>query len=148
MTRLRTLPVVAGLLVGLTACGGGTSGTSASPSSSSTPRTTVSSTPLPAEPDLGDGAQGIAKDVTITDCPTATGEQTAKGTVVNSAAEARDLSIIIVWLADATGGDPLASGITVLQDVPAGETREWSVSGNVVTQADRCVVNARSGQQK
>ena len=83
-------------------------------------------------------------DVTVKDCPTAAGQVMASGTVVNSATESRDLSILVSWVAPDSASTLLQLQQT-LTDVPAGETRDWSVSGSLQTDAGKCFVGARSG---
>ena len=100
---------------------------------------------IDAAADGPEPVQGVVKDVQITECPTTKGEVTAKGKAKNSAKEARDLSVIVIWLKN-NSGDPLGSGIAVLKGVPAGKTVDWSVKAKVVDQADRCVLNAQAGQ--
>ena len=139
-TRLITSLCTIGLALSVGAC----SADSATTEPTAT-ATRVKSTPLPEVPNLGAKPAGIAKDVKITECPTAKGNQVAKGTATNSAKEARDLSVIVIWLKN-NSGDPLGSGIAVLKGVPAGKTVDWSVKAKVVDQADRCVLNAQAGQ--
>ena len=93
---------------------------------------------------LKDGWAGIRSDVTVKDCPTAAGQVTASGTVVNSATKSRDLSILVSWVAPDSASTLLQLQQT-LTDVPAGETRDWSVSGSLQTDAGKCFVGARSG---
>ena len=134
---------VTGLALSLGACSGSPAPTQ--PTATPTAASTVKSTPLPTVPNLGKTVQGVVKDVQITECPTTKGEVTAKGKAKNSAKEARDLSVIVIWLKN-NSGDPLGSGIAVLKGVPAGKTVDWSVKAKVVDQADRCVLHAQAGQ--
>lgn len=141
----RMLMVASAIVVGLglVACTG-EGGTDQSPSP--VPASTAKSTPLPTPPDFGDSTAGVAADVTITQCPLQTGEVVAKGTAVNSAAEPRDIAVLVIWLKN-DSGTPLGSGLTVLEQVPAGETVDWEVSGVTVDLPERCVLNATAGQQ-
>lgn len=114
------------------------------------PEPTTSATPTVPESvtepfaDLDEGWQGVLRDVTVAACPTAAGDVVAKGTVLNSAAEPRDITILASWLAPGTS-DPLLQLEQTLEDVPAGETRDWSVSGLLPAEAGQCIVGARSG---
>lgn len=143
MRRIGLLGLSVLLAAGLAGC----SGAGTDPSPSPAPTTSLTSTPLPVPPDFGETNAGVAADVTITECPLATGEVVAKGTAVNSASEPRDIAIIIVWLKN-DSGSPLGSGMTVLEQVPAGETVDWEVSGVTVDLPERCVLNATAGQQQ
>jgi hypothetical protein len=95
-------------------------------------------------PDLGKGWEGIRSDVTIKSCPTDAGKVTATGTVVNSADEARDISIVISWNAPQST-DPLLQLAVTKKDVPAGKTVSWKASGELPSEAGQCVILARSG---
>lgn len=139
-TRLITSLCTIGLALSVGACSADSATTEPTPTA-----TRVKSTPLPQVPNLGAKPAGIAKDVKITECPTAKGNQVAKGTVTNSAKEARDLSIIVIWLKN-NSGDPLGSGIAVLKQVAPGKSEHFEIKANVVEQADRCVLNAQAGQ--
>lgn len=129
--------------IGLAACSGDGG---ADPSPTPTRSSIVQSTPLPEPPDFGDTTAGVAADVTITECPLQTGEVVAKGTAVNSSVEPRDMAIMVIWLKN-DSGTPLGSGMVVLEQVPAGESVEWEVSGVTVDLPERCVLNATAGQQ-
>lgn len=70
----------------------------------------------------------------------------AKGEAKNSAAEPRDIAVMVIWLKK-DSGTPLGSGMIVLPQVAPGATVDWQVEANVVDVADRCVLNATAGQQ-
>lgn len=148
--RIWTTMLVAGACLGLAACTGGAGGDqSPGPDASSASAAATSaapkSTPLPAPPDFGDSKAGVAADVQITECPLAVGDVVAKGTALNSAAEPRDIAVIVIWLKN-DSGSPLGSGMVVLPQVPAGETVQWEAAGVTVDMPERCVLNATAGQ--
>lgn len=95
-------------------------------------------------PALEEGWEGVLTDVTLSSCPITAGQVTAEGTVLNSADEVRDISILISWNApDST--DSLMQLAVTEEDVAAGETVTWTVSGELPSDAGQCVVLARSG---
>lgn len=110
------------------------------------PSSTVEASPLPTPPKLTK-SEGVAKDITIVECPTTKGAVVAKGTAKNTAKERRDIVLILIWLKN-DSGDPLGSGMAVMKDVGAGKTKEWTIKATLVDQADRCVTNATSGETK
>jgi hypothetical protein len=95
-------------------------------------------------PDLEEGWEGILRDVKVTVCDTEAGKATAKGTVVNSADEPRDISILISWNAP-NSTNPVMQLVVVEEDLPAGETAKWKVTGDLPADAGQCVLLARSG---
>jgi hypothetical protein len=95
-------------------------------------------------PDLEEGWEGILRDVKMTACDTEAGEVTAKGTVVNSANESRDISILISWNAP-NATNSLMQLVVLEEDLPAGETAKWKVAGDLPADAGQCVLLARSG---
>ncbi|MGL5810860.1 MAG: hypothetical protein ACRCYQ_13030 [Nocardioides sp.] len=97
------------------------------------------------EPGMGKDFDGILADVTTEDCPTAKGEVEAKGTVLNSKKDDRDILISVVWLKK-NSGDSLAIDYVALTDVGAGDTKEWSVKADLPRNADRCVIAAKSNK--
>lgn len=135
--------VIAGLL-GCSSNGEAAPEPSASPSPTATADVTESGQ-IDDVPQLSEGWAGVRKDVTIAQCPTTAGDVTANGTVVNTAAEARDITIVVSWNAPGTT-DPLLRLSTTKEDVPAGETADWSVTGTLPADSAECVLSARSGQ--
>lgn len=135
--------LVTALVMGLaiTGCSGDAASGDAS---SGVTRTEPKSTPLPSHMDLGPSPAGIAKDVKITECPTAKGAVVAKGTAKNSGKKPTDMSIMVIWL-KSDSGNPLGSGIAALKQVKPGESKDWSVKATLVADADRCVLNALAG---
>lgn len=144
MKTSRLAAALAGLalLAGLAGC----SGPSPTPSPTGpTPSETIKASPLPSQPNLGPTPAGVAKDVTITECPTDPGEAVvAKGTVKNSATQTRDISITVIWLRN-DSGSPLGSGLVVVRGVKPGETKGWEVKAHTVAKSDRCALHALSG---
>lgn len=96
-------------------------------------------------PALEEGWEGILTDVTLVSCPTKAGQVTAEGTVLNSADEVRDISILISWNAPDSTDSLLQIAVTE-EGVPAGETVSWTASGELPSDAGQCVVLARSGK--
>lgn len=120
-----------------------------SPTASSPPANTSAVEELPAgeiqqPPTLEEGWEGVLTDVTLDACPTKAGQVTAEGTVVNSADDARDISILISWNAPDSTDSLLQLAVTE-EGVPAGETVNWTASGDLPSDAGQCVVLARSG---
>lgn len=147
MTR-RTVRVAAAIMavcagMGLTACGGDEEPSAASPSAS-VPAEEAPTGEIQDVPVLREDWEGIRADVTVDECPTAAGDVTALGTVVNSAKKARDIVIVISWNAPETT-DPLLQLSVTEEGVPAGETVDWSASGELPADAGQCIVLARSG---
>lgn len=143
MLGLRTVAMAgACAAVLLAGCSSGDSQPSPSPSGSieELPRGQIDDVP-----ELAEGWQGIKKDVTIDNCPLQAGDVTADGTVINTASEPRDINIVISWNREGTA-DPIIRLSTTKEDVPAGETVGWSLSGNLPADAGTCVISAKSGQ--
>lgn len=118
------------------------------PSGPATPTVlAVSTTPLPPEPSWKSTPAGAAADVVWDKaaCPKEKGTQTVKGTVKNSATEARDYNIMIIWMKNGSG-TPLGAGKAVVQDLAPGEERAWEVTAQVFDKADECVPNVYAGQ--
>lgn len=142
-SRHRAAAIAIAVVIGtglVSGCGDDSEADDGTPTPSPTAPETV------AEPfaDLEEGWQGVLRDVTVEACPTAAGDAVARGTVLNSATETRDITVLASWLAPGTS-DPLLQLQTTLQDVPAGETKDWSVSGALPSDAGQCIVGARSG---
>ncbi|MCB0911102.1 MAG: hypothetical protein KDB60_05730 [Propionibacteriaceae bacterium] len=72
------------------------------------------------------------------------GEVTATGTVVNSAGEVRDISIVTSWNAPGTTRSLMQLAVT-MPDVPAGKTVRWKASSDLPAVSGPCIVLARSG---
>jgi hypothetical protein len=129
----------------LAACGGGDEEASTVSPSASVPVEETPSGEIQDVPVLKENWEGIRADVTVDECPTDAGDVTAQGTVVNSAKKARDIVIVISWNApDST--DPLLQLSVTKKGVPAGETVDWSASGELPADAGQCIVLARSGE--
>lgn len=148
MREVLARAVVAGALVGVL-CGCTGSGDEP-PASSSPPATEPTADDLTVgkiqpPPELEKGWQGILQDVTVTSCPTAAGRVTAKGEVINSAEEARDISIVIAWNAPGSTRSLMQLAVTK-PNVPAGKTVRWKASSELPSDSGPCVVLARSGR--
>ena len=114
----------------------------AAPTTASVPA--KKSTPLPPQPSFVDAPAGAAADVEF-NCDLEPGAKEVKVKVKNSAAEARDYSIYIIWL-KADSGTPIGSGLTVVEGVNPGETKEAVLTAEVVEKADRCTKNVYAGK--
>lgn len=131
------------LLAGLLSLTGCTSN-DASPAASEAPQ--VSSADLPTVPAFSVGPQGAIDDVTVSDCDTDPGAVTATGTAKNSGKFQRDVVVVVSWAAPGTS-DVLARGVTQLDDVSPGESRDWQVSADVAgSQQATCLSAAYAGQ--
>ncbi len=95
-------------------------------------------------PAMAEGAQDVLPDVRVQDCSTRAGDVTAKGTVLNSAPDARDIVVVMKWTRPADL-EPILQLVSTQKAVPAGEEVAWSVSGALPVDADSCVVSAHSG---
>ncbi len=143
MKRKGLLAASLALTLSVVGCSG--KGENGEPTPTPVTSQSVSVTPIPTPPDLGPNVQGVVKDVEITECPTNEGNVVAKGTAKNSAAEVRDIAIMVFWLTN-DSGNPLGAGLVTLEDVAPGETVDWQVEAEVFAQADRCVLNVTSGE--
>lgn len=133
--------IVAGTALALALAG---CSASSSPAPTPTVAPTVKTTPLPADPSFTGKAVGAAADVKITNCGTATGKQTATGTVTNSTKAARDYAIIVIWLRNGDG-KPYGSALATVKRAKPGVATNWSVTTNVATAVDKCITNVRAG---
>jgi hypothetical protein len=95
-------------------------------------------------PVLKEGWEGILRDVKVVSCPTEAGKVTAEGTVVNSADETRDISILVSWNAP-NSTEPLMQLVVTKKGVPDKESVSWKASGDLPADAGQCVILARSG---
>lgn len=95
--------------------------------------------------DMGADFRGVLADVTTEACPTTKGKVTAKGTVVNSAQEAADLFIGVIWLKP-DSGDSVAMKEWTAKNVAPGESVEWSVSATLPSKPGRCVLQAKANK--
>lgn len=136
--------------LGLSACSGGDGDEQPTPTASAS--VTASPPPQPeggegqqdALPVLAEGWAGILADVQVDACPTKAGKVRAKGTVTNTADESRDIVITVSWNAPDTT-DPTMRLVWTSTEVPAGATKKWSVSGDLPSDAGRCIIGARAG---
>lgn len=145
---------VLGAALALAGCTSGTPSPNATTGSTVAPPTTsvvkpaAQITPGTVQdlPNMGDGFTGIAKDVKLEGiCPLDPGKFTLKGTVTNSAGEARDLQVAYVWLPEGSG-DTLARGVVNLKNVKAGETKNWSMEIELKQKARICTPLARANK--
>jgi hypothetical protein len=141
--------LIAAAALGLGACSSdeGDGDASPSPSASESGAPSVPDAaegPKDALPVLAEGWAGILSDVQVQDCPIKAGEVTAKGTVTNSADESRDIAIVVSWNAPNTT-DPTMRLVWTATEVGAGETQDWSVTGDLPSDAGRCIVGAQAG---
>lgn len=156
------LVTACGVLVSVALVGGCTGGGSAAPAVSTQPSTAAagalsgaSAQPagtslaigaVPSIPSLGTAPVGIAKDVKLdAPCRLEPGKFTLKGTVTNTAAQARDLQIVYNWVPKASS-QTLARGVASLKNVKAGETKSWSMEVDLKATAERCVLLARANR--
>lgn len=135
------LAVVALSLGAVAGCGSDDGSSSATSEASESAMATGE---IVSAPELEEGWDGILKDVKIEECQLESGDVTAKGTVVNSAKDQRDLVLLISWNApDST--KPILQLPVTEKDVPAGKELKWEVSGELPADAGECGVLARSG---
>ncbi len=140
--RVRRLAVALPLLV-ISGCSG--AGEPApTPSGTATPTLT----PMPSATDLAEAPpvlQGTvaATDVTLGECPTAEGPQTAIVTLVSSAAEPSDYVVTVTWVSD--DYQTRGKGVTTLQDVEPGSSQQVEVTAAVSVGATKCSVIAIRG---
>ena len=95
-------------------------------------------------PLLGDEETGIANDVKLADCGLEAGAVTATGTVTNSSDDARDIVVAVIWMGEDSSGSSLAVKVFQEAEVPAGESRDFTLETEIPADASRCVLNARS----
>ncbi|MHA7861938.1 hypothetical protein ACX1DX_11255 [Tessaracoccus sp. Y36] len=95
-------------------------------------------------PALGAEEAGIASDVKLEECGLEAGPVKASGTVTNTADEARDLVVAVIWLGKDGSGSSLSVKVFQEGAVPAGETLDFTLETEIPDAASRCVLNARS----
>lgn len=100
---------------------------------------------LPKDPSIANPT-GAVKDVTLEGCDLGAGEQSIKGTVKSSAKKSVDYVVTVSWI-NATY-DVRGRGITVLKDVKAGSSKEFTVKAKVLDGATQCVTNVQYGKVK
>jgi hypothetical protein len=154
------LVTACGALVCLALVGGCTGGASTTPAASAQPSTAATGASLganaqptgtspvigavPTIPALGTAPVGIAKDVKLdAPCQLEPGKFILKGTVTNTAPQARDLQVVYNWVPKASS-QTLARGVASLKNVKAGETKSWSMEVELKATAERCVLLARA----
>ncbi|GAA4887902.1 hypothetical protein GCM10025789_00030 [Tessaracoccus lubricantis] len=125
----------------------GTEAPSVEPTESSTPA--VEPSPIAhgereTIPTLGAEEAGIASDVDLKECGLEAGAVSATGTVTNSADEARDVVVAVIWLGKDGSGSSLSVKVFQEAGVPAGESRDFTLETEIPADASRCVLNARS----
>lgn len=145
---LLLIPVVVAVLAATPGCAPGGDDSSPAPSAStgstrSVPGSeTTSPSDLPDIPELKDSA-GIAAAVALDSCATEAPLKAA-GTVTNQAKDAKDLVIVINWAT--ARGDVLARAVETLEDVPAGDTKDWEVNvKEKPIEAVQCSLSATAG---
>ncbi|HHU08803.1 MAG TPA: hypothetical protein GXZ60_02125 [Intrasporangiaceae bacterium] len=89
-------------------------------------------------------AAGIRSDVTLDSCDLTAGAVQATGSVTNSADEARDVVVMIVWL-EQESNSSLARKTFVERDLAPGESVDFTLDAELAEDARECVVNARAG---
>jgi hypothetical protein len=130
--------------LGVQVLAGCTGGSGDSGDAASSPAAQVQSGTIEQPPAMGSGAKDILADVSVEACPTDPGEVTAKGTVENTSKKERDVAVVMMWTRP-DGGDPLLRLVFTEEDVPAGKTVDWSMTGDLPAKADSCVISATSG---
>lgn len=149
-TRTAVALGVSGLLtlslVGCSGSKGATTPGTDQPAAAPKASTGVVSPKLTKVPDLK-GSQGVVKDAKLTGCSTEPGDVEAKGTVVNSAAKARDIVIVVSWVTPTS--DVVARGVTALKAVEPGQTSDWSATSKLKFNGGaQCVMTVNAGTLK
>ncbi len=136
---------VATLLSGCGLFGDGKDSADAKPSASASidpDRTSPSD--LPEVPQIKD-FEGAVKDVKVGECPTAKGDNKVSGSVKNSTDAAQDYVITISWITSRS--DVVARGVATVEDLPAGESKKWAVTGELAKSgAYTCTTQVQRGQ--
>ncbi|MDO5503593.1 MAG: hypothetical protein Q4G67_10510 [Actinomycetia bacterium] len=94
-------------------------------------------------PSLSGDVSGIRDDVDLEDCTREAGDVVARGSVTNSADEARDVVVAVIWVAQDSGSSEGLKVFTV-PNMAAGATEEFELTTTLANEARRCVLNARS----
>lgn len=146
--QLKTASVMTLILAGslsLAAWTGGDNPDAEKTATSGPQETGVISPELTKAPDLQDGAKGIRANTTMDECTTNPGEVVAKGKVKNASDSPQDIVLTVSWITERS--DVVARGVQTLEQVPAGEERDWETKaelkydGGPVT----CALNAKQG---
>ncbi|CUR54167.1 exported hypothetical protein [metagenome] len=151
MNRIGFAATIVALLA-TTACSGGEESPGSTPT---TPPPSASaegggvggiSPKLPKLPKFRGEPDGVIADVTVEDCDTEPGAVSANGTATNSAKKARDLVVVMSWAVPSTG-DVRARSVSVLDDVPAGDSLAWTAHADLA-KGDHvaCVATAWRGR--
>lgn len=136
------LALAGSLALGACTSNAGTPTPTAAPTSTAPTKTAP---PLAPEPSFVDNKwEGAANDVDF-QCPLKEGHHDVEVTVKNSAAEARDYAIYIIWMPQ-NETTVLGSGFVAVKDVKPGEERKATVSADVVSKPDRCAENVKVGK--
>jgi len=133
--------VVAAVIVAVVLGGRAATVATTSPSPSAVDPSRVSPK-LPSVPTVTDET-GAIKDATFGSCATTAGAQEVTGKVASSANAASDYVVTVSWV-NATS-DVLARGVTVLKEVPAGGSKDFSVKAEVPDGATTCTFHVVRG---
>jgi len=119
----------------------------ASPASpASTPSPTATAAALQELPAFSVGPNGVIADVTTDVCEAGPGRATASGTATNSGRFERDVVVVVSWVA-AQSSDVVARAVDRVEDLPPGQSRDWSLSAEVPAgDGLLCVPTAYAGQ--
>lgn len=148
---LSLVSLVVAPVLALTACsddGGDTGGGAGSGTASGTSGSSDGS----ALPAFAVGPQGVVDDLTVASCDTGPGAVTASGTIDNSGKFARDLVVVITWVAPGSSR-VLARGVATVEDVAPGASGQWTTDAELADgeggsdgEAVACAPAAYAGQ--
>ena len=96
-------------------------------------------------PDMGTDFAGIRKDVNVPDCTTAAGKHTVKGTVKNSASEAKDVMVAIAWMSK-DQSQVFALKVFTKKAMAAGASEDFAFDVNLPQGVETCGIQGKSNK--